>query len=250
MEAGDGESRSRRTVWLGQEFVDEGTMSDVKNVVRASVVLAALQLLSMLLAWRGRFGHLGSALVNFVLGMILPACGYFGATQSSSGMMLCFCSSNLVSLLCQGLILVILLGALFAINSNRDILCEASCVTMTCGNYSEVCSCQVGCNSDPEVDSGFLPCCVDFGDFCVNPREEDASPMSCQEFESDFEQASNTFSLALLVTMVPATCLSTYAWYHGMQLWRRLSAGEQFVVASESTAALHPSGTDQEAVAE
>lgn len=247
MEAGDGETESRRTVWLGQEFVDEGTMSDVKNVVRASVILAGLQLLSMLLAWRGRLGHLGSALLNFAVGMLLPACGYFGATHSSSDMMHCFCSCNLCVLLCQILFIVVILSTLFTLNGNPELLCESSCTTMTCGNFSELCSCQSGCNLDPLAEANV--CCNDFRDVCVKPQK-DSTPVACREFQSDFQEESSMVSICFVVIMLPSVCLSTYAWYYGMKLWRRLSTGERFVVPSEGATALRPSGADQEAPVE
>eukprot|EP00434_Breviolum_minutum_P013471 symbB.v1.2.011876.t1/scaffold806.1/size231046/3 len=86
LQIGDGESSSRRNIWFGHEFVDQETMQHVRGVVLAATIMAALQVLSLLVALTTG-SHFTGAIVNFMLNMILPACGYFGATRSSSEMM-------------------------------------------------------------------------------------------------------------------------------------------------------------------
>lgn len=219
---GDGESISRRNIWFGHEFVDEETMQHVRSVVVAAGVMAALQVVSLLLALLTKH-HFEGALVNFMLGMILPGCGYCGATRTNSELMCCFSCTSLLSAISQMLLMLNSLLAIWFISENEEVFCEALCQVTGCGNHSRICSCQIGCGES---------CCSDFAEVCQNGQQL-LAPMSCIDFEATLGYKTHVAATVIMLISPLVIGLSVYAWHHGRKLYERLSAGEVLLVRVE-----------------
>ncbi|CAK8997896.1 unnamed protein product [Durusdinium trenchii] len=216
---GDGESNQRRNLWLGHEFVDEETAGHVRSVVLAAGVMALMQVLTLLMAVStGR--NLQGAFVNFLLGMILPGCGYFGATKSSSQLMCCFSCTSLLFAISQALVMANVLLAVWIISENEEVLCEAVCAVIGCNNHSALCSCEIGCGEK---------CCGDFLEVCHNGNQL-TSPLGCKSLESTVTVSTHVATVVILIISPLVIGLSVYAWHHGTKLWARLSQGDELLV--------------------
>eukprot|EP00442_Polarella_glacialis_P021904 CAMPEP_0115131936 /NCGR_PEP_ID=MMETSP0227-20121206/53431_1 /TAXON_ID=89957 /ORGANISM="Polarella glacialis, Strain CCMP 1383" /LENGTH=255 /DNA_ID=CAMNT_0002537587 /DNA_START=1 /DNA_END=768 /DNA_ORIENTATION=+ len=232
---------SRQTFFLGQEFVDQDTKRSVQGVITSSGIMAGFQVIATLLILGSRVSprKLESAFINLLAGLALPACGFFGATRSNPNMMCCFCGTNLVAAICQFLTLLMFVTTIYELDHNKEEICEASCRILSCGNSSSLCSCERDCLLDRT--RGQLQCCPDFTEVCYRGVQEEG-PLSCAEIESQFGQATFKLAIMVVVFMLPATCLSGYAFYHGSVLWRRLSDGDQLVPSRSAAVAADDDG--------
>ncbi|CAJ1404287.1 unnamed protein product [Effrenium voratum] len=216
LQIGDGDTYSRRRVWLGHEFVDEETMLHVKGVIFAAAIMAGFQVLALLLAPAS--GHHGQgSLLSFLWGMLLPVCGYLGATRNNACLMGCFTWMSLLSAIAQLLTLCYVLLAVAVINSNEEELCDLLCVHLGCNNHSTYCSCEIGCH-----EGG---CCADFEEVC-SAGVQLRAPASCGDIESSLKDHTRIVSVMMLLISPPVIGLSAYAWFHGRKLWSRLAQGD------------------------
>lgn len=91
----------------------------MRNVVVSAGLMSSLQVLGLLLVLStGR--NLGTAFMNFVLGMVLPFCGYVGATRSLSQLMCCFSFTSLVTAICQFILVTNVLLMIWFISMNEE----------------------------------------------------------------------------------------------------------------------------------
>jgi len=220
-----------RTVWLGQTFVDEATRRHVKSVIISAAIMGMATTAFQVIALSAGIAQktlglhaLSSGSVSILLGLLVPCCGLFGATRSSSPLMCCFCSSNLVAAIVHGALMAVFVVALW--QTDESILqasCNASCKVLGCGLTSRSCSCERGCDQQNDVQ-----CCQDFAEVCSVPQAG-AAHISCSDFKATLAAANVIVLLVLFAIIAPGIGLSAYAWYHGMMLWRRLVAGERLV---------------------
>eukprot|EP00413_Alexandrium_margalefii_P041645 CAMPEP_0204602150 /NCGR_PEP_ID=MMETSP0661-20131031/56477_1 /ASSEMBLY_ACC=CAM_ASM_000606 /TAXON_ID=109239 /ORGANISM="Alexandrium margalefi, Strain AMGDE01CS-322" /LENGTH=282 /DNA_ID=CAMNT_0051613085 /DNA_START=9 /DNA_END=857 /DNA_ORIENTATION=+ len=224
-------SGSSRTVWLGHEFADLDTQRHVKRVVISTAVMAVITTGIQVVALCSHLArrHLGpnavgTASVHLATGLMLPACGFFGATRSSSSMMCCFCGFNLFFALLYGAALLLFMAALWQTDASIQATCDASCKVLGCGFASKACSCELDC----QRRAGAL-CCSDFAEVCPLTSAGPRRHMSCQDLAATLTTANVIVVAVLLLAITPGIALSAYAWYHGMMLWRRLAAGDQLV---------------------
>eukprot|EP00931_Biecheleriopsis_adriatica_P001078 TRINITY_DN101286_c0_g1_i1.p1 TRINITY_DN101286_c0_g1~~TRINITY_DN101286_c0_g1_i1.p1 ORF type:complete len:248 (+),score=40.88 TRINITY_DN101286_c0_g1_i1:25-768(+) len=230
LQRGDGADNSRRTVWLGQQFVDEDTMQDVKRVIWSTGIMTIIQVvMSLLMFFSGRRSPRSffMQLLNFAMGMILPVCGFLGAKDSNAHMMCCFFSTSFVIMSMSVLAFLADSLTLWKLDSDphleKELVCGSSCRVVGCGNMSSICSCALGCSKARDIG-----CCPDVKEVCLAGIQQ-LAPFSCKELLEEFGPASTIFMIVLIVTAVPSILLSGYAGYHGRKLYKRLSAGDQLV---------------------
>eukprot|EP00747_Dinoflagellata_sp_TGD_P178487 gnl/TRDRNA2_/TRDRNA2_27433_c0_seq1.p1 gnl/TRDRNA2_/TRDRNA2_27433_c0~~gnl/TRDRNA2_/TRDRNA2_27433_c0_seq1.p1 ORF type:complete len:227 (-),score=21.80 gnl/TRDRNA2_/TRDRNA2_27433_c0_seq1:5-685(-) len=208
---------SRRVIWMGNEFVDEDTGYYVRKVVIAAAVMAGLQAAAVLIGLlHSRMGpHAwSSAFLNLIIGLILPACGYYGATKSSSQMMCCFCGGNAVIAVIQSFLLIVMMLEVHSAESIIQASCAASCQNLGCGTASTVghdapCSCTADCMSSQSVI-----CCNDFMEVCPPPGWEQVNHVSCKDLQGSMGWAMTLISLVLILLIGPGIFLSAYGWWH------------------------------------
>jgi len=228
----EGGDTSTRTVWLGHEFVDKETQGHVRRVVISAAVMTAVLTAFMTTIVLSGMSHqhfgaheVATALAVLTVGLLLPACGLVGAAKSSSPLMCCFCGTSLVFVLLHGLFLLLLGFALWQTDVSMQASCDTSCKGLGCGSSSSSCSCELDCQHRTDV-----LCCADFTEVCPLTSEGHSQPtMGCKELTANLAMANVLVIVVLLVLVAPGLALSTYAWYHGMMLWKRLFAGEQLV---------------------
>lgn len=217
--------RNARTLWLGQEFVDEPTRDIVKRVVLSTVVMGFLQFFStgLGLCFKKHVSTRAfmSSLFNCGLGLVLPVVGFLGAIYSNTIMMCCFCSCNLVALIIQVLLFATITAALVSVNNVVQASCAESCLNIGCGNFTEFCSCDISCVNDEGVI-----CCSGFWKACALPGSPE--DVDCGEL-SMFTGITTILFVIMSVVMLPVVVLITYAWWNGMKLWQRLTEGDALV---------------------
>jgi len=212
-----------RTVWMGQQFVDEDTKHYVKRVIMASAIMASVQVL-------GAVTGTTRNPIRMAIGLLMPICGYLGATRSSATLMGFFCASNLGVMLAELSAVVLLTLEFFGTETSMELECMSSCRVLGCGNFSSSCSCDPSC----VIQRGAIACCPDMTGACPeNGYWQD--PLSCSQFLRDEKGIAAALAvdvaLALLCVLAPSILFSAYAWWHGMELWKRLSAGEQLSIS-------------------
>eukprot|EP00929_Paragymnodinium_shiwhaense_P065854 TRINITY_DN32995_c0_g1_i1.p1 TRINITY_DN32995_c0_g1~~TRINITY_DN32995_c0_g1_i1.p1 ORF type:complete len:253 (-),score=50.03 TRINITY_DN32995_c0_g1_i1:100-858(-) len=223
-------SSDSRTVWLGQEFVDESTRQTVRKVIVSATVMAMFQVGAVtlgLLETGLSQSTLSAAALNLLVGLLLPAAGFFGAAKSNSKIMCCFCGSNLLLAFAQTAMLVLIGIALWQSDDGVKETCESSCLELGCGNVSRHCSCAPGC-----IANSTLFCCYDFIESC-SPALDTGDRVDCFSLQQNITAALVTTAVVFALIMAPSVALSLYAWWHGMALWQRLSAGEFLVAGDE-----------------
>lgn len=233
-----GQGSSARAVWLGTEFVDGQTRDSTRKVILAATAMTVLQVaVTSIAVFQSGFHRRGltSALVSLASGMLLPAFGYFGAVRSDSGMMCCFCGCSLCSALGQILLLAGVAWMLTSLDAAAEAMCSNSCASLSCG----VGATNLACTCSPEcVDRIDLLCCYDFAHVCLSePMDEDVEA-ACDA--SGVRWATSAVAGILLVLVLPTICLSCYAWWHGLALWRRLTSGEHLTTQPQQSLGLDP----------
>lgn len=198
----------------------------------SATVMAGLQVAAnvvMLTSSRFSMDLLSAVFLNLMAGLILPACGFLGATRSNTGMMCCFCGTNLVAALFQGMVLLLvavaLVGSGGTASAEIQAACDSTCRVVGCGFSSATCTCKPGCSS--EALEGVVGCCADFADACTS--QQFVPQLSCAELKSTIGAVAQIISIVFIILVTPGFLLSAYAGYHGMELWRRLAAGEFLV---------------------
>lgn len=167
---------------------------------------------------------LSSGSLSILLGLLVPCCGFFGATRSNHPCMCCFCSSSLVAALAYAALMVVFFIALWQTDESIQASCDASCKVLGCGQRSRSCSCEQGCERWDDMQ-----CCQDFAEVCPLSQASIPEHISCANLKVTLATANVIVVLVLFAIIAPGIGLSVYAWYHGMMLWRRLVAGEVLV---------------------
>merc|ERR1712228_475176 len=122
------------------------------------------------------------------------------------------------------------MAALWKTDTIIETHCDFSnCMTLGCGFTSKNCSCEAGC------ESGGVKCCSDFAKVggaassLASVRQHHV--VSCKELQVMLPTANVIMIVVLVIFLAPGAGLSTYAWYYGMKLWSRLTAGEQLMAS-------------------
>eukprot|EP00434_Breviolum_minutum_P013472 symbB.v1.2.011877.t1/scaffold806.1/size231046/4 len=113
--------------------------------------------------------------------------------------------------------------AVWYIDQNEEVFCEALCEVVGCGNHSGICSCEIGCGES---------CCADFAEVCHNGKQMYA-PMSCADVEKALSYNTQQVAILLVLLSPLAIGLSVYAYHHGRKLYERLSAGDMLLIERE-----------------
>eukprot|EP00927_Polykrikos_kofoidii_P052481 TRINITY_DN46345_c0_g1_i1.p1 TRINITY_DN46345_c0_g1~~TRINITY_DN46345_c0_g1_i1.p1 ORF type:complete len:278 (+),score=36.31 TRINITY_DN46345_c0_g1_i1:74-835(+) len=228
----DNPASSRRTLWLGHEFMNEATRKNVKRVISSAVCLACMQAVSVLIgSMLDGFNPraLGGLLICLLIGLTLPACGFFGATQSSTPLMFCFCGCNWALMVVQFLLLVLLLNAIGGAQDLISDMCRESCKDVGCFNVGIYCSCSPSCNFGDTI------CCHDLSNVCsIAPPDDDFQELSCDELEQSLPFAMVSTVVFFLALMLPIMSATVIAAWHGSTLWQRLRVGDALVVSNST----------------
>merc|ERR1711957_558895 len=105
--------------------------------------------------------------------------------------------------------------------------CASSC-SQACGETtSQQCSCAYDC-----YDREDLLCCHDFSKMCL-PMGTSAVEVDCHSVRHELGQVSAVALVMLICCLAPGPCLSCFAWWSGMSLWRRLDHGEHLTLLNE-----------------
>jgi len=231
-------SSSRRTLWMGQEFVDSDTRKHVQRVVLATVIMAILQVAFVVIGLsKSNLGPraITGSIINLVLGLILPACGFYGAVHSKTPMMCCFCGTNMVFAIAQFLLFLSLTFAVFRTDELIEASCSDSCQFLGCGAVALHCSCRHDCLTNKEII-----CCHDMLTFCPQPGMNRVEQISCKDLDMTLTAATVIVGVVMLLFICPGIVLSVFSWWHGMKLWSRLRVGENLVAIQAPSLSREP----------
>mmetsp|Transcript_120614 Transcript_120614/g.237130 ORF Transcript_120614/g.237130 Transcript_120614/m.237130 type:complete len:209 (-) Transcript_120614:32-658(-) len=200
--AGNAQADSRRTVFLGHDFVDEDVQGRVRCVTIASAVMGSLMVLVGIISLASSGFHL-RGLLPLLFGLLLPTCGFAGAAYSSPAMMGCFCCTNGVLAILEAVLLCILF--VYALQPETEGTGEP-----------EAKNCGENCDPAQELATGVV---LAFGTALMK-----------------------TLALASLFIFGPLLALSGCAWWHSLNLFKRLSVGEQLSAGQATSIAKHFGG--------
>eukprot|EP00929_Paragymnodinium_shiwhaense_P067083 TRINITY_DN33757_c0_g1_i1.p1 TRINITY_DN33757_c0_g1~~TRINITY_DN33757_c0_g1_i1.p1 ORF type:complete len:285 (+),score=62.17 TRINITY_DN33757_c0_g1_i1:109-963(+) len=118
---------ARTPSWLGLQFASNEDKNIVRNVLVAAACIAGLQFIGFV-AQVAMSQKLAGASFHFMLGLALPACGYYGAKTSNRNFMACFCGCNWCQVCGSSMVIVLCLGTFMETAAKGSPLCAHICL--------------------------------------------------------------------------------------------------------------------------
>mmetsp|Transcript_174331 Transcript_174331/g.558845 ORF Transcript_174331/g.558845 Transcript_174331/m.558845 type:complete len:171 (-) Transcript_174331:73-585(-) len=150
-------------------------------------------------------------------------------------MMCCFCSTNLCLGLCQVSFVFTAFQSVWSTDIDAEGTCHSSCEVLGCNHADAYCSCRPKCMDLFST----VRCCWDFPAVCPQEGVE-AVVEDCRAMEVTVWTMTAVVAVVILLTFGPGVALSSYAWWHGTQLWQRLRRGEQLALSAATALSMRP----------
>lgn len=246
---GDSPSGNDARTWMGLRFQSEDDRRTVSKVILAAIIMAVFQCINFLLkvfASNKSPQLFEAAFVGLLIGMLLPACGYFGAKHSNRQLMGCFCGGSWCNVCMMALLVIVIVWSWIALKNDGIDPCNEACIMSVHPEVMEVskdgrvhvepasASAVGGPNSQNtfSVEEVDVNCSKMGRNFAkknhIGQNVQDLKKECQEDFARDESFVSTAFTFILLLT-IPNCMLASFAGYHGLQLWNRLGDGE-FIV--------------------
>lgn len=222
---------------MGLRFSSVEDRSIVSKVLLAASIMTALQVGSFALNALSSHSVRGfeSATTGLLTGLLLPACGYFGAKNSNRWLMGAFCGFSWCTAVCSGIAMLLFVLAFVNVQGVDDVALAASCTPENCIINAEPVNMdfpRAGGHRTYTVDEINMNCTHMRNAFAREHYNRTAEELR-HMCEQNAEQAELVFSFILVlmfICMLPNCILGIYAGWHGAELHKRLERGESFVM--------------------
>jgi len=231
---------ARTPTFLGLTFTSHSDRDAVRKVLIAAAILAGVQVLVFLwsVCLDHEMGALQSAFVNFICGILLPMCGYFGVKRSNKWLMGCFCGCSWCQVIGAFEVCSLLLLAIWALQDVAgDKLCSPQCLNAPIVEFAQL---PGPGNITAEVILEPPPGCTKYWRKYMHKAfrkmEHDHIPpedtmVACHEIVDKMKTSyTMTFTVLTIFTLVGCALTSFSGWY-GSILYGRLNADETLVIA-------------------
>jgi len=257
-------------MWMGLRFTTEEDRNTIRNVILAATAMAGVQLLIFLV--RAISEHnvsmFGAAIWNLLIGLLLPACGYFGAKHSNKHLIGMFCGCSWCSSCCSILLMGLAVAATMSLeNHDFSTECNEACVVSvqpmngTSTGRDELGRTEEDSNQrrksfggggyeayddedntgandyyDDDYDDDYKEVTVDCKEMRRSFAEKQHLNTTTAEIKADCMARVGGLKFAVLAACAVVICLSvpqcllaTFAGWNGNDLYKRLAAGETIV---------------------